>query len=149
MANNTFLPKNHLEEVVKWHEYVGLRRQLLDWIDRGETYRMATWSPEPTEMVKFGESVVRHIEPKLTDDRPMVVFANPVYYNPENLPKEISDTNAYYFDGPERIVQEKILFGFGNHGFETRLKGPTTAQFVSAVQSEITAQVFNIFHQKG
>ena len=149
LANNTFLPKNHLEEVVKWHEYVGLRRQLLDWIDRGETYRMATWSPEPTEMVKFGESVVPYIEPKLTGDRPMVVFANPVYYNPENLPEEISDTNAYYFDGPERIVQEEILLGFGNHGFETRLKGTTTAQFVSAVQGEVTTQISKSFHQKG
>ena len=120
-----------------------LRRQLREWVAPGPTYRMALWTPQPARLAQFGELIVTNIAPDLDTDRPQVVFANPVIYHnsAEGLPEDLHSTRPYYFDGPERFVKEKIIFGFGSHGFETRVVGPTTAMFVAAVQRAITTEV--------
>jgi hypothetical protein len=140
---DTFLPPHHLPELLKWHEFVTLRRQLREWVAPGPTYRMALWTPQPAELAQFGELTVTNIAPDLDTDRPQVVFANPVIYgnSAEGLREDLHGTRPYYFDGPERFVKEKIIFGFGSHGFETRVVGPTTAMFVAAVQRAITTEV--------
>ena len=86
---------------------------------------------------------VTNVAPDLDTGQPQVVFANPVIYRNggDGLPEDLHSTRPYYFDGPERLVKEKIIFGFGSHGFETRVVGPTTAMFVAAVQRAITAEV--------
>lgn len=38
-------------------------------------------------------------------------------------------------------MKETVEFGFGEYGLETRVKGPTTDEFVAGVQQEITAEV--------
>jgi hypothetical protein len=140
---DTFLPQHHFPQVLKWHELVTLRRQLREWVAPGSTYRMSLWSPQPAGQARFGESVVTNVAPDLDTDRPQVVFANPVIYRDgaQDFPADLHSTRPYYFDGPESLVREKIIFGFGSHGFETRVVGPTTAMFVAAVQRAITDEV--------
>jgi hypothetical protein len=141
--DDTFLPPHHFPPLVKWHEFVKLRRQLREWVAPGPTYSMALWSPRPASFARLGEITVANVAPDMDSDRPQAVFANPVIYSNswEGLSKDLHGTRPYYFDGPERYVKEEIIFGFGSHGFETRVVGPTTAMFVAAVQRAITAEV--------
>ena len=57
---------------------------------------------------------------------------------------EIQSTKPYYFDGPESLVSEKVQLGFGDHGFEPRLEGPTTDMFIGAIQDDIKKHILEI-----
>ena len=128
------LPEGHLRELVHWFEFVRLRRQLAEWVSPGPTYRVGLWAPQPTETIQLGEIRVPYTPPELDTDRPQFVLANPMFYETASLPEELRDTEPYYFDGPERYVQEEIVFGFGPYGFQPAVKGTMTATFVAAVQ---------------
>ena len=51
-----------------------------------------------------------------------------------DLPEFMRRTQPYYFNDPEKRIREEIVPGFGTHGFETRVRGCTTDQYVAAVQ---------------
>ena len=59
----------------------------------------------------------------------------------DDIYETLRGTEPYYFDGPEKYVKETVEFGFGEYGLETRVKGPTTDEFVARVQKEIIAEV--------
>ena len=135
------LPAEHLQELVHWYEFVRLRRQLNEWVTPGTTYNVGLWAPEPTDTAQLGELRVPHRPPELDTDRPQFVLANSIIYDTDGPPEELHDTRPYYFDGPERHVQEEIVFGFGPYGFQPAVKGTMTATFVAAVQRAITTEV--------
>ncbi len=135
------LPAEHLLELVHWYEFVRLRRQLNEWVTPGPTYNVGLWAPEPTDTAQLGELRLPYRPPELDTDRPQFVLANSIIYDTDSLPEELHDTRPYYFDGPERHVQEEIVFGFGPYGFQPAVKGTMTATFVAAVQRAITTEV--------
>lgn len=137
------LPPDEMEELRHWYEFVRLRRQLSEWVTPGPTYRLGLWAPELTELVQFGDVRVAGRPAVLGTDEPQVVLANPMIYRTEgdDLPEALRGTSPYYFDGPEKHVQEEILFGFGPYGFQPAVRGTMTATFVAAVQRRITAEV--------
>ena len=73
----------------------------------------------------------------------MVILANPIIYRTEgaDLPDALRGTTPRYFDDPEVHAEDSIVFGFGAHGLETRLKGMSTEQFVQTVQGYIKAEI--------
>ena len=50
-------------------------------------------------------------------------------------------TESYFFNDPERHVPNKVIYGFGPYGLESRLIGPTTDMFIAAVQGAISDEV--------
>lgn len=135
------LPGDHLCELAHWFEFVRLRRQLAEWVRPGSTYNVGLWSPRPTEMAELGEIHVPYKPPQLDTDRPQFVLANPIVYDAGALPDGLRDTSPYYFDGPEKHVQEEIVFGFGSYGFQPAVRGTMTATFVAAVQRAMKEEV--------
>jgi hypothetical protein len=137
------LPPGHITELKKWHEYVTVRRQLKAWVAPGETYQVVHWAPVREESVMLGDFEVPRKDPDPASDRPQVVLANPAVYQAEgeDVPESLRGNRPYFFDGPESYVKEKVLFGFGSHGFETRVVGPTTDEFIEAVQRQIKAEI--------
>ncbi len=142
------LPAGHLREIAHWYEFVRLRRQLAEWVAPGATYRVGLWAPHPTETAQLGEIRVPYTPPVLDTDRPQFVLANPIVYDSASLPEPLRDTTPYYFDGPERYVQEEIVFGFGPYGFQPAIKGAMTATFVAAVQRAIEAEVVRLMRSE-
>ena len=136
------LPPDHIDDLMRWHQFVALRRQLREWVNPGPTYRVALWTPEPTEFAKLGEITVPSRPPDLDSDEPQVVLANSIVYRTEgdDLPEVLRGTTPYYFDGPEHHVKEGMVLRFGRYGFEPRIEGHMTATFVTAVQLRITEE---------
>ena len=134
---------HHFAELRKWHEYERVRRQIRHWVTPGTTYAVAHWAPYREERVFLGdfESERRDLDPNST--RPQVILANPTIYenHGDGSPKWLEDTHPYYFDGPERFASERVIFGFGSHGLETRIEGTTVDTLVAAVQSRIKAEI--------
>ena len=135
------LPADHVTELMHWYEYVALRKQLSGWIEPGATYRMSLWTPEPTDQARLGELTVPCRLPDFDDDRPQVVLANPIVYRNDTLPEDLQATLPYYFDGPEKYVSEKVVPGFGPYGYSPRIEGPTTAEFVTAIQGLMKEEI--------
>ena len=133
----------HLSELRKWYEFDIVRRLIKPWMKPGPTYKITYWAPELKEYVMLGDFAMRAAYPDLTDDKPQVVISNADIYRTagDDIYETLRGTQPYYFDGPEKYVQETVEFGFGEHGLETRVKGPTTDEFVARVQQEITAEV--------
>ena len=140
--NESCLPPDHIDDLMRWHQFVALRRQLREWVIAGPTYKVALWTPEPTEFAKLGEVTVPNRPPDLDSDEPQVVLANPIVYRTEgdNLPEALRGTTPYYFDGPEHHVKEEMVLGFGRYGFEPRIEGHMTATFVTGVQRRINEE---------
>ena len=133
----------HLSELRKWYEFDLVRRSVKRWVKPGPTYKITHWAPELKEYVMLGDFAMRAESPDLTNDKPQVVMSNADIYRTEgdDLYETLQGTQPYYFDGPEQYVKETVEFGFGEYGLETRVKGPTTDEFVARVQQEITAEV--------
>ena len=133
----------HLAELRKWYEFDVVRRLIKPWVKSGPTYKITHWAPELKEYVMLGDFAMRAAYPDPTDDKPQVVMSNADIYKTEGdgLYETLQGTQPYYFDGPEKYVKETVEFGFGEYGLETRVKGPTTDEFVAKVQQEITAEV--------
>ena len=136
-------PSDHYPELLRWYEFVLLRRQLVQWTTPGQTYKIAMWAPQTTDMVHLGEVRVPYVAPDLESDRPQVILANPIIYATEGdrLPPDLQGTRPYYFDGPERHVEEEIELGFGPYGFQPRVVGTMTSTFVMAVQRHVRERV--------
>ena len=133
----------HLPELRKWYEFDVVRRLIKPWVQPGPTYKITHWAPELKEYVMLGDFAMRAEHPDLMDDKPQVVMSNADIYRTEgdDIYETLRSTQPYYFDGPEKYVAEMVEFGFGEYGLETRVKGPTTDEFVAKVQQEITAEV--------
>ena len=133
----------HLSELRKWYEFDVVRRLIKPWVKPGPTYKITHWAPELKEYVMLGDFAMRAEYPDPTDNNPQVVISNADIYRTEgdNIYETLRGTQPYYFDGPEKYVKETVEFGFGEYGLETRVKGPTTDEFVARVQQEITAEV--------
>ena len=133
----------HLPELRKWYEFDVVRRLIKPWVKPGPTYKITHWAPELKEYVMLGDFPMRAAYPDPTDDKPQVVMSNADIYRTEgdDIYETLRGTEPYYFDGPEKYVKETVEFGFGEYGLETRVKGPTTDEFVARVQQEITAEV--------
>ena len=133
----------HLSELRKWYEFDVVRRLIKPWVKPGSTYKITHWAPELKAYVMLGDFAMRAAYPNPTDDKPQVVISNADIYRTEgdDIYETLRGTQPYYFDGPEKYVKETVEFGFGEYGLETRVKGPTTDEFVARVQQEITAEV--------
>ena len=133
----------HLSELRKWYEFDVVRRLIKSWVKPGSTYKITHWAPELKAYVMLGDFAMRAAYPNPTDDKPQVVISNADIYRTEgdDIYETLRGTQPYYFDGPEKYVKETVEFGFGEYGLETRVKGPTTDEFVARVQQEITAEV--------
>ena len=133
----------HLSELRKWYEFDVVRRLIKPWVRPGPTYKITHWAPELKEYVMLGDFAMRAKHPEPESDKPQVVISNADIYRTEDdgIYETLRGTHPYYFDGPERYVKETVEFGFGEYGLETRVKGPTTDEFVARVQQEITAEV--------
>ena len=141
------LPAEHFPELMKWYDYVTRREQLQEWVSPGQTYRVTTWAPELKDVVILGDMQVKRypaISPEETEgDFPMVILANPIVYRTEgdDLPSALRGTTPRHFDDPEAYATDSIVFGFGSHGLETRLKGMSTEQFVQTAQRHIKEEI--------
>ena len=133
----------HLAELRKWYEFDVVRRLIKPWVKPGPTYRVTHWAPELKAYVMLGDFAMRAAHPDPESDKPQVVISNADIYRTEgdDIYEPLRGTQPYYFDGPEKYVKETVEFGFGEYGLETRVKGPTTDEFVARVQQEITAEV--------
>jgi hypothetical protein len=146
---NDFLPQAHLEELRHWYEYVRLGRQLQEWVGPGPGYRLGLWAPRLTDTVQLGELNIAGRPALLDSDEPQAVLTNPMIYDDDSLPERLRGTRPYYFDGPEKLAQEEIVFGFGPYGFQPEVRGTMTASFVAKVQRQITAEVADLISGDG
>ena len=141
------LPAEHFPELMKWYDYVTRREQLQEWVSPGQTYRVTTWAPELKDVVILGDMQVKRypaISPEeMEGDFPMVILANPIVYRTEgdDLSSALRGTTPRHFDDPEAHATDSIVFGFGSHGLETRLKGMSTEQFVQTAQRHIKEEI--------
>jgi len=138
-----------LGELRKWYEFDVVKRKIGEWVEPGPTYKIAHWAPELKEQVLLGDFAVPATYPDPTEGKPLVVAANAdIFRNSgDGIHQWLQGTLPYYFDGPEKFVKEQVEFGFGEYGFETRVNGPTTDQFVAAVQRRITEGVGQLLEQ--
>jgi len=137
------LPAHHFPELRKWHEYVVTKRDMQHYVGPGATYGIRHWAPELKPEVLMGDMVVPSRPAEVSVDDPTVVLANPAIYRTEgnDLPEPLRGTRPYYFNDPEYRVREKIVPGFGAHGFETRVVGPTTDEYVIAARLQIEKEI--------
>ena len=137
------LPSHHFPELRKWHEYVVTKRDMQHYVGKGATYRIRHWAPELKPEVLMGDMVVPSRPAETGEDTPTVVLANPAIYRTksDDLPEPLRGTRPYYFNDPEYRVREKIVPGFGAHGFETRVVGPTTDEYVIAARLQIEREI--------
>ena len=143
------LPSHHFPELKKWHEFVVVRRRIREWITPGPTYKISHWAPELKAQVIMGDMIVSSKPPDFRDNKPQVILANPAIYRTEgdNFPAVLKGTHPYYFNDPEKRVKEEIVPGFGAHGFETRVEGFTTDEYVAAVQKRIRVELDGMLSQ--
>ena len=136
------LPASNIAELEKWWEFEVVRRRIVQWIEPGPTYAISHWGPELMEEVLMGDLVVP-AKPVVSGDEPQVVVANPGLYRTEGeeLPDILRTTTPYHFNDPEKRVAETIVPGFGDHGFETRVSGFTTDEYVLAVQNQMAVEL--------
>ena len=137
------LPAHHFPELRKWHEYVVTKRDMQYYVGPGATYRIRHWAPELKPEVLMGDMALPSRPAEVGEDAPTVVLANPAIYRTEgdDLPEPLRGTRPYYFNDPEYRVREKIVPGFGAHGFETRVVGPTTDEYVIAARLQIEKEI--------
>ena len=135
-------PSYQVAELVKWWEFEVVTRRIRPWIEPGATYGISHWAPELREEVLLGGSVVPR-KPVLFGDAPQVIAANPAIYRTkgDDLPQLLRMTQPYFFNDPEKRFKEEILPGLGEHGFETRVGGFTTDEYVAAVQTQIALEL--------
>ena len=141
-VSDSSLPSHQLAELEKWWEFEVVARRISQWIEPGPTYGISHWAPELREEVLMGELVVPK-KPVVFGDSPQVITANPAIYRTEgdDLPELLRVTQPYYFNDPEKRFKEQIVPGFGEHGFETRVRGFTTDEYVAAVQRQIGVEL--------
>ena len=136
------LPPHQLDELQLWHEFEVVSRQIAPWVDPGEPYAITHWAPELMAEVLMGDLVVpaRPAEPS---EQPQVVVTNPGFYRTEgaDLPDYLRRTHAYHFNDPEKRVAARIVGGWGDHGFETRVEGHTTDEYVVAIQRQVGVEL--------
>ena len=147
------LPAEHFPELMKWHDYVTRREQLQEWVSPGQTYQVTTWAPELKDVVILGDMQVKRYpavpHEEIGGDLPLVILANPIVYRTEgdDLPDALRGTTPRHFDDPEAHATDSIVFGFGSHGLETRLKGMSTEQFVQTAQRHIKEEIDRLLKQ--
>ena len=141
-VSDSSLPSHQLAELEKWWEFEVVARRISQWIEPGPTYGISHWAPELREEVLMGELVVPK-KPVVSGDSPQVITANPAIYRTEgdDLPELLRVTQPYYFNDPEKRFKEQIVPGFGEHGFETRVRGFTTDEYVAEVQRQIGVEL--------
>jgi len=137
------LPAHHFPELRKWYEYVQVRRKMAPWIEPGDIYAIAHWAPELLDEVIMGGMVIPSKRPDLDRAGAQMVVANPAIYRTqgEDLAQILRETEPYYFNDPEKRVREELVPGFGAHGFEVRVEGATTEEYVAAAQCQIRLEI--------
>ena len=140
-VDESSIPADFIEQ---WHEFVVRRRELSAWVTPGPTYRVTTWSHDMFPVAEFGDIPpipAQHVV--FDDDRPQAILANPTMYpgSSEALPEELREVHPYFLNDPEKRVAETIVYGFGAYGFESRVEGPTTAQYIAAAQQVAREEV--------
>ena len=144
------LPSHQIVELEKWWEFAVVARRISPWIEPGSTYGISHWAPDLREEVLMGELAIPS-KPAVFGDTPQVITANPAIYRTkgDDLPELLRMTRPYYFNDPEKRHKEEIVPGFGEHGFETRIRGFTTDEYVAAVQRQIGIELESIVGQPG
>ncbi len=140
------MPSGHVPALKRWYHAVLVRRQLQEWVSPGPTYKVAHWAPQLKETVQMGDARVPSRQADLSDAKPLVVVANPAIYgrDGEDMPDVLRRTEPYYFNDPEKHVADNVALGYGDYGVETRVVGPTTDQFIAAVQRHIRIEVASL-----
>ena len=136
---------NHFSEVKRWFGFTEMQRKVRPWVEPGETYSMTMWAPEMTAETVLGDFKVRTREVEFGSEEPQVVLANPLIYRLDkddpDIHENLRGNRPYYFDGPERHVNHEVIFGFGDHGIESRVVGNTSDELVEAVQEFMRQEV--------
>ncbi len=134
---------DHLGEFKKWHRFQSVRAQIESVVDPGETYSVTHWAPILRENVLLGDFVVPFRDPFQHPESPKVIVANTSLYDDGDflLPEFLDDTEPYYFSDPEKHVKDEFELGFGTHGIETRLVGPTMDMFIRTAQLAIASEI--------
>ena len=135
----------HFSELKRWFGFVEMQRKARPWVEPGETYSMTMWAPEITEETVLGDFKVSTREVEFGSEEPQVVLANPLIYRLDeddpDIHENLRGNRPYYFDGPERHVNHEVIFGFGDHGIESRVIGNTSDELVEAVQEFMRQEV--------
>ena len=143
---------HHFSEVKRWFGFVEMQRKARPWVEPGETYSMTVWAPEITEETVLGDFKVRTRAVEYGSDEPQVVLANPLIYRTDeddpDIHENLRGNRPYYFDGPERHVNHEIIFGFGDHGIESRVVGNTSDELVEAVQEFMRQEVARLLAEE-
>ena len=136
------LPASNLAELEKWWQFEVVRRLISQWIDPGPTYAVSHWAPELMEEVNMGDLIVP-AKPVVFGDQPQLVVANPGLYRTDgdDLCEVLRTTHPYHFNDPEKRIAETIVPGFGDHGFETRVEGFTTDEYILAIQESMAFEL--------
>ena len=136
------LPASNLAELEKWWQFEVVRRRIKQWVAPGRTYSISHWAPELMEQVNMGDLIVP-AKPVVLGDQPQLVVANPGLYRTEgdDLSEVLRTTHPYHFNDPEKRISETIAPGFGDHGFETRVDGFTTDEYVLAIQEQMGTEL--------
>ena len=136
-------PADHLAALRKWHEFAAAREVLRDWVAPGPTYEVVSWAPELKDFVMLGDERVPRRQVEIGGDRPLAILANPIVYRTEgdDLPRSLQGTTPRYFDDPDEHYSDRVVFGFGPHGLETRRAGTSTEKFVRTVQCHIKVAI--------
>ena len=140
--NFSSLP-DHINELRKWHRFQIVRKQIEPIVNIGPVYKIRHWAPVLRPKGILGDFSIFTEHPFPDMDDPKVILANPCIYNDESttLERYLRGTESYFFSDPERHVRNKVIYGFGPYGLESRLIGPTTDMFIAAVQGAISDEV--------
>lgn len=139
------LPRQHIDEIKRWHQFEIVRRMIRPWVSSGQPYAVSMWAPVITQAAMLGDFIVPTRPVEYGSDEPQVVLANPIVYQTDQDDLEINENlrgnRPYYYDGPERHVRHDLLVGFGDFGLETRIEGNTTDEFVHSVQTFMREEI--------
>ena len=145
--------RHHYSELKRWYGFTETQRKMRPWVEPGETYSMTMWAPEITEETVLGDFKVSTREVEFDSDEPQVVLANPLIYRTDgddpDIHENLRGNRPYYYDGPERHVSHKVIFGFGDHGVESRVIGNTSDELVEAVQGFMRQEVARLLAEGG
>jgi len=137
------LTDKHLHVLRNSLNFADTIRRLEQLIGEGSTYRVAQWMPYLENEVVYGEIAAERQPFENKDDKPLVIFANPIVYGDwqEGVSHALKGTTPNFWDDPEKYAGTRELIGFGPHGLESRTDGRDKDKLVELVQQKITLAI--------
>ena len=67
--------------------------------------------------------------------------SEPGRHSAEGPQHEVTISRGFWLGKYEKYVSEKVVPGFGPYGYSPRIEGPTTAEFVTAIQGLMKEEI--------